>query len=393
MIVDDEYYVRYGLKESIDWAKYDCEIICEATDAEDALEKFRFYMPEIVITDIRMEDTNGLDFIKNASAISKNTARFIILSGYSEFEYAKKAIEYGVSAYLTKPIKNADLIEIIEKIKKDIDVGKISASAMNTLEEELPKIKNVFLSNWLSGRLELSEINEKSLRYGIPIEYPYFCVAVTEVIGENISTILRQYITTMLSSYSDIDILTADNINNYAFILFQKESNHDEINTVFKNIKLYLSEITEKDVALGISNVCCDISEMHLAYSNAKKALGSNIERDGIYFYKENTYRYETLQALSIIENEFNLPITASYVAAKINISTSHFMFLFKADTDKTFNEYLTEYRMEKAIEYIKSHKYKMYEISNNVGYKNPKYFRKQFKQYTGKNPTDYFKD
>ncbi len=389
LIVDDEYYARYGLRESIDWKQYDCEIIGEATDAEEAFEQFSKHMPDIVITDIRMEDTNGLDFIKKVSSACSNKVRFIILSGYSEFSYAARAIEYGVSAYLTKPVKNSDLIETIEKVKKEIEAERISASAMNTLEEELPKIKNIFLSNWLLGRLEEREITEKSQKYGLPINHTHFCIGVTSRISENSSTLLRQYINKILFAHGDIEILTADIINEHAFLIFFDIADRSDVCDVFKNITKHLSEITDMPIKSGISNIYDNISDVPTAFEEAKKLLAENVEQNRTV----GNYRYETLRALAIIENEFSFQITASYVAEKINVSASHFMFLFKADTGKTFSEYLTEYRIKKAVEFIKSHKYKIYEISEKVGYKNPKYFRKQFKKHTGKKPTDYYKD
>lgn len=389
LIVDDEYYARYGLRESIDWAQYDCEIIGEATDAEEAYEKCSQYMPDIVITDIRMEDTNGLDFIKKVYSAGGKKVRFIILSGYSEFSYAARAIEYGVSAYLTKPVTNSDLIETIEKVKKEIDAERISTSAMNTLEEELPKIKNIFLSNWLSGRLEEREITEKSQKYGLPINYPYFCIGAVSHVSENTSTLLRQYISKLLITHGGIEILTADIINEYAFIIFSEKADRDALYGIFKDIANRLSEIADTPIDSGISNMYDSISYVPAAFEEAKKMLNEGGEQVSAV----GNYRYETLRALAIIKDEFNLQISASYVAEKINVSTSHFMFLFKTDTGKTFSEYLTEYRIKKAVEFIKSHKYKIYEISEKVGYKNPKYFRKQFKKYTGKKPTDYYKD
>jgi len=82
--------------------------------------------------------------------------------------------------------------------------------------------------------------------------------------------------------------------------------------------------------------------------------------------------------------------LTVSDVANELLISSSYLMYLFKKETGKTFNVFLTEYRINTAIELIKSGKYKIYEISEMVGYKSTAYFIKLFKRATGKTPKYY---
>lgn len=65
MIVDDEYYVKEGIKQTIDWAKYQIEIVGEAENGEDALNLAKILNPDIIITDIRMPILDGVEFMKN----------------------------------------------------------------------------------------------------------------------------------------------------------------------------------------------------------------------------------------------------------------------------------------------------------------------------------------
>ena len=97
MIVDDEALVRQTLKCTIEWQKYDCEIIAEASDGFEAIEIYKQTLPDIIITDIVMTDSNGLDFISSVKEINPNV-EFIILSGYDNFEYAQTALKYNVSS-------------------------------------------------------------------------------------------------------------------------------------------------------------------------------------------------------------------------------------------------------------------------------------------------------
>lgn len=119
MIVDDEYFVRRGIIESIDWNKYDIEICGEASNGLEALELLENVDPDCILTDIKMGEMDGLEFIAHARKKHSDTI-FIILSGYDDFEDARKAITLGVSEYLLKPIGAEELIQTIMKVKEKL---------------------------------------------------------------------------------------------------------------------------------------------------------------------------------------------------------------------------------------------------------------------------------
>ncbi|MFQ7877449.1 response regulator [Enterocloster sp.] len=104
LIADDEINIILLIKSLIDRQKTDVEIAGEAGDGITALEMVRQLKPDVVITDIRMPGMNGMDLIRHVRE-EQIPVEFVIISGYSEFEYARSAIQYGVSDYLLKPIK------------------------------------------------------------------------------------------------------------------------------------------------------------------------------------------------------------------------------------------------------------------------------------------------
>lgn len=124
LIVDDEPYIREGIKVMIDWGNYGFEICYEAGNGEDALQIIRDYEVDIVFTDIKMPVMGGLELIKQVKQNVDKEIRFVILSGYYEFEYAKKAIQYRVTDYLLKPIQEEELIDLLETINKRFIVLK-----------------------------------------------------------------------------------------------------------------------------------------------------------------------------------------------------------------------------------------------------------------------------
>ena len=101
MIVDDEPKIRQGLRTLLS-GQEGMEVVGAYESAISALLAISEKNPDVLITDIRMPECNGLDFIEKIREKDKRI-KIIILSGYSEFSYAQRAIKYGVYRYLTKP--------------------------------------------------------------------------------------------------------------------------------------------------------------------------------------------------------------------------------------------------------------------------------------------------
>lgn len=95
LIIDDEVFIREGMKQIIPWKELGCEFIGEAQNGEEGVEKIVKLMPDIIISDIRMPKKSGLEMIDEIKSINKNM-QIIILTGFREFEYAQQAIRLGV---------------------------------------------------------------------------------------------------------------------------------------------------------------------------------------------------------------------------------------------------------------------------------------------------------
>lgn len=115
LIVDDEKIIRSGIRARLEYLKIEFEEVREASASREALEILEEWKCDIVITDIRMPDMDGLDFIEMARERWPHI-KFVIVSGYTEFEYAERAIGLGVSAYLVKPLSNPSLKDVMTKL-------------------------------------------------------------------------------------------------------------------------------------------------------------------------------------------------------------------------------------------------------------------------------------
>ncbi|MBP5609171.1 MAG: response regulator [Lachnospiraceae bacterium] len=132
-LAEDEYVIREGIKKNIDWEAIRCEFCGEAADGETALEKVAELKPDLIISDIRMPFMDGLEFCSKAKEMFPDI-KIILLTGYEEFEYARKAIDIGVERYLTKPISREELSTILSK----------QAAAFNTKQDTAEDTKEQY---------------------------------------------------------------------------------------------------------------------------------------------------------------------------------------------------------------------------------------------------------
>ena len=119
VLADDEAVILDGIKRLIDWSKFDCEGVAEATNGQDLFTFIEQKRPQIVISDIKMPKMTGLDVIKECKEREYET-KFIFISGFQEFKYAQSAIQYGAVDYLLKPVAPDNLREAIKKAISNI---------------------------------------------------------------------------------------------------------------------------------------------------------------------------------------------------------------------------------------------------------------------------------
>ncbi|WP_181985376.1 response regulator [Ruminococcus sp. AF17-22AC] len=138
LIADDELRICELIFRLIDWESLGMSVIAVAHDGRETIKIIKNEMPDIVITDIRMPGYNGVDVIRIGKEYNSDI-QFIIISGYSQFDYAQNAIHYGVSDYLLKPVKAEELTKALLRIKSRIDKNNQMYSQVKkawTLEQQ-----------------------------------------------------------------------------------------------------------------------------------------------------------------------------------------------------------------------------------------------------------------
>lgn len=120
ILVDDEEEVRKGIIRKIDWENLGFQVVGDAENGEDALEKIEQLEPDVVMTDIRMPYMDGLTL---CSRIRQKypSVKILIFSGFDDFEYAQTAIKLNVTEYILKPVNVEELTEILNRVRDNLD--------------------------------------------------------------------------------------------------------------------------------------------------------------------------------------------------------------------------------------------------------------------------------
>ena len=155
LVVDDERIILEGISKIIDWNKHDCVLMGTAKNGLEALAAVQAERPDIIITDIKMPGMNGLQLVEKVSELYPGTA-FIMLSGFSEFDYAREAMRFGVKHYLLKPcnenaIKQA-LDEVTGELRKVQSHEQFLANIQTELTKVLPHAKEQFLKELVTNK-------------------------------------------------------------------------------------------------------------------------------------------------------------------------------------------------------------------------------------------------
>lgn len=411
LVVDDEYYIRLGIRNAIDWESIGVHIIGEAEDGEQGFELAMNLHPDIILLDISMPFLNGLQLLEKLSENNLDCG-IIILSGFDEFEYAQTAIKNGVLDYLLKPIEKDKLMESVLNASKAIHKRRSTHQYQNLIAQETTVIRSQFLRDLIIGKISsedniLQKIEELNIPLGkgicqaICIKLDEYNLLERQLSSDEIRK-LRNSITFHLSEHlllgqSHIGMLVDISPDEWCVVLtYLANASGDQKGlqqNIFSVIKA-VNELAPYTISISVSQLCPTVNQISNAYQKARIANTKFIPSSNSVVYpdtdKIDGIRPEVQTAVIYIKQHFNEDITVQTVAEKLYLSPSYFMHIFKNDLDKTFNTFLTEYRLEVAKELLQQPGSRIYEIAGQVGYSDVKYFNKIFKRYTSLSPRDY---
>lgn len=185
-LAEDEFVVREGIKNKIDWESNGLEFVGEAGDGELAFPIIQKEKPDILITDIRMPFMDGLELSRLVKAEFPDT-EIIILSGFEEFEYAREGIKIGVAEYLTKPINASDLLNEINKIADEIrkrkEEERMRAQYGKEMKESLRLEKKDLFKNLVMGQTSVASLIKMAEKLNLSVTALSYNLVLLKIIS------------------------------------------------------------------------------------------------------------------------------------------------------------------------------------------------------------------
>ncbi len=495
LIVEDEIKIRTGISKLIS-LHTEHTVVGEAKNGQEGLEMIVKFHPELVISDIRMPVMDGLEMLQKTVQMGVHP-HFVILSGYSEFEYAQEALRQGVDDYLLKPLAPEDVTTLLDKIQKKIDmedaehakttegllhdiiigghkdmtdtysglektgafdrntpiflaagyVGNTSPKYIQSLISQWDKMKEkypalhihyIFLENTqemfliMQGEIDGNEfekkLNRRVYQNVTEQDQPVWCLAEfadIQNMQETIQELRKCYLYGFRLGYREI--LTQEKIENVPEEEFQYplqwenriktavckekpdflQKEADEFLKYAVAMKCHPRYIrkTYKKMLAYLESVCHEVNKeayKRLQNFDSDRAVMITEGECRRYFQKavmiiqesrdkkEDIGNYAIRRAINHIREHYGENISLDMLAEQLEITPEYLSALFNKEVGINFSTFLKQFRISQAKRLLKGTDQKIYEIAYQVGYNDPKYFNRVFKEEIGVSPRDY---
>ncbi|MGM0877824.1 MAG: response regulator [Bacillota bacterium] len=347
LIVDDEKIVIEGLKYATNWKDYEIEIVGSASNGKEALQKIIDAKPDIVLQDIRIPEINGLDLIKEVKRLELDTV-FIIISGYSEFTYAKRAIELEALDYLVKPIEVDEIIGSVEKaickLKKQNE-EKLIDKRLKLYEDALEEKQ--FLEFMLGNRnVQPEMIND----------IKQFSCAVLEIrdskLNEhNVEEKMNSVSLAIKNKLTERGIKCFPYTIDQSLTILVSLSQFYRMTDFLDDLFHIIPDDMKSNVSVGISHTYTNLLNVNQSYKEAKDSV-----RIGIYSNQRITY-YSELETMNTTIGSRIITIIDQY------FTSSHSDDLFEMDH---LIDHIIDYSKQSRLPPQKS-TYLCYKLVNNL--------------------------
>jgi|GEM_PF-6287417 len=411
LVADDEPLMCRGLTKLLQSASKEFCLVGCCHDGNQAFQVILNNRIDILITDIRMPILDGLDLARDIRKYKLST-KIIIISGFSQFEYAQQALSYGVVDYLLKPIDNEKLLTGLLQLRNEILAERQINLKDKLARDEFEKNRGLLVENTIFKLAEGIQVPAEQIKsvYNIlknRTRGDEAAVAVFHIKSCSEESAPRPVMEEIITAYN-CGCSWIDRWENICILFI-----HDEYSFIISIFK----EISDRLLAVGFKNVkgaiskpfvfsgeLFQISQTYFGVCHELKNIASvvlplidNSNENNIQITEINrnddTNCHKTIKkVLNIIENADSLNITVENIARESGLNSNYLSHLFKHETGKSFIEYMTDLRMNKAQELLRTTDLKTYAIARMIGYSDSQYFSQVFKRYIGTSPSQFRK-
>lgn len=332
IVVDDEPIIRSSISSFINDCDAGFTVAESFRDGSDAIKYLEENNVDLVISDIKMVTVSGIDLAQYIYE-NKPWIHVILLSGYTEFEYAKAAIKYNVKEYITKPTNFDDLKNTLIKIRNLITEQKNNNNINVFLDSIMQLYAAIIAKNSVEAQSELKLLLDGNTRKNEQLGQ--YAFNIFEIIIDKLYANLNIRITSELTDYN---------------VLLNTNSKNEVYQTSSEILDHILNHLLSKD----------------------KKT--DNIVIDKL---------------IQFINENFSRNISLQDAAETVFFNPAYCSRFFKEQTGENFSDYLLKVRMEHAAHLLKENK-KVTDISKECGYNSSGYFTRVFKEYYNCTPSEY---
>ncbi|WP_077619760.1 response regulator [Bacillus sinesaloumensis] len=389
LIADDEFIIRDGIHSSIEWENFNMEVIGEAEDGEEAVEMALEHQIDILLVDLNMPILNGIEAMKQIKERLPH-CKMVVISGYDDFRYAQEALRLRVEDYLLKPVNPTKLEEIIVDLKRKLELEIYQKEYLKQATDQLTKnhaqLKERFFQDWVEGQLSNEEIEEQLHFLHLPETTPMQHLVIKWPDYHHNQTFKKE---------SDRD-----------FYLFAIEHLVKEIigaddaalfwdRSMLLNVCLWkrveanqLKEIEETVLQFYHLKIYCHVEDVHdedfvnlyKVYERCKREIDKQIRMSPI-----------VKQALDYMEQHYqDSSLSLERVAEELHITSVYLSRMIKQELGISYVSLLTQMRINKAVELLKTTHLSIREIAEEVGFETQHYFSTTFKKVVGVSPMQY---
>lgn len=285
-LVEDEVIIRSGVKKSINWEQEGYEFVGEASDGELAYPMILKEKPDILITDIRMPFMDGLELSRLVKKELPDI-KILILSGYDEFEHAKKAIKIGVTEYLLKPISAAKLTEalnaVAETIRQENEEKNLLETYFAEMRENTERDKMRLFGKLLMGDLSMGEILEAGERFGMNLGASCYKIVLFKILANLENHVYAEQMVDACSSVEQAASMMEGvyvfqrGVEGWAFLLTAQDekSMEESAKILYQNLKQAMKNYTQLEYFGGIGSTVPRIRSLKQSFREADRAFAA----------------------------------------------------------------------------------------------------------------------
>lgn len=383
LVVDDESIIRDGIERTIQ-RNFPEHCVYQASSPEAAVELLTEISFSLVLTDVLMPGMTGLELMEISRKRHEQT-KWVVISAYSEFAYAKEALRLGAKDYLLKPIGKETLVSKIEELTQEIareqEQSHERSSEKRMLARNLHFLREGLLARLAAGLdltgIDLSPITEQHPSFylimvrlesdqGMRLEH----FIVSNVLNELIDRCGHGFVTSM-DMRSLLGLVT----------FHVQEGPHGLVEQLRTHLKRYLKIPFQVLCSACIQNIAEVPQQVQQLHKSAASQVYDHYATGGEQAIKV---------ALQYMHSNFAAELSLEKVASIIYLNPVYFSQLFKQKTGKGFKTYITDFRLGRAMKMLKESELKIGDIAERVGYPDVRHFSQIFRKKAGMTPSDY---